>query len=187
MRLDEAVDAVEIVDARRIFDVGRLRILMALAEAHQRLMRPGIVVIDRDLDDARLDDGLGLRRPRFSSAFSSASMSAGLITSGSNLIWNEALAGQISVTPLILRVAHRVGDRQALEEGLERHLLVASRRRCARRRHRNIGSSCERHLPHELNLRCVGFEPGSSQRVWNFACLHLGHRRPAADAAASSS
>src|SRR5689334_13351709 len=33
--------------------------------------------------------------------FSSASMSSGLITSGSNLIWKEALAGQISVTPLI--------------------------------------------------------------------------------------
>src|SRR5690348_2320853 len=33
--------------------------------------------------------------------FSSASMSSGLIWSGSNLIWNEALAGQISVTPLI--------------------------------------------------------------------------------------
>ena len=35
----------------------------------------------------------------FSSRLSSASMSAGLILSGSNLIWNEALAGQISVTP----------------------------------------------------------------------------------------
>src|SRR5581483_1712122 len=34
--------------------------------------------------------------------FSSASMSSGLIWSGSNLIWNEALAGQISVTPFIL-------------------------------------------------------------------------------------
>src|SRR4051812_27526535 len=33
--------------------------------------------------------------------FSSASMSSGLMTSGLNLIWNEALAGQISVTPLI--------------------------------------------------------------------------------------
>src|SRR5215472_12398989 len=33
--------------------------------------------------------------------FSSASMSSGLIRSGSNLIWKEALAGQISVTPLI--------------------------------------------------------------------------------------
>src|SRR6266481_5579847 len=36
-----------------------------------------------------------------SSRVSSASMSAGLILSGSNLIWNEALAGQISVTPAI--------------------------------------------------------------------------------------
>ena len=44
--------------------------------------------------------------------------------SGSNLIWQDALAGQISVTPLIPAVAHRVGDRQAAEEGLERHLFV---------------------------------------------------------------
>ncbi len=62
MRLDESVDAVEIVDARRIFDVGRIRVLVAFAEAHQRFMRPRIIVIDRYLDDARLDDGLGLGR-----------------------------------------------------------------------------------------------------------------------------
>ncbi len=36
-----------------------------------------------------------------SSRFSFASMSLGWITSGSNLIWKEAFAGQISVTPLI--------------------------------------------------------------------------------------
>ena len=37
----------------------------------------------------------------FSSFLSSPSISSGAILSGSNLIWNEALAGHISVTPLI--------------------------------------------------------------------------------------
>ena len=60
-------------------------ILMALAEAHQRLARPGIVIEDRYLDDARLDHRLGLLGGRFD-RFSSASMSSGLIRSGSNLI-----------------------------------------------------------------------------------------------------
>jgi hypothetical protein len=44
MRLDERIDAIEMVDAGRIFEVGAIGILMALAEAHQRLMGPGIVV-----------------------------------------------------------------------------------------------------------------------------------------------
>ena len=47
------------------------------------------------------------------------------MTSGSNLTWNEALAGQISVTPLMPALPDAVGHRKALEEGLERHLLAA--------------------------------------------------------------
>ena len=39
-------------------------LLMTLAKAHQRLVRPGIVVEDRDLDDARLHDGGGPRSLR---------------------------------------------------------------------------------------------------------------------------
>ena len=51
MRLDERVDPVKIVDACCVFEIGAVGILMALAEAHQRLVRPGIVVKHRDLDD----------------------------------------------------------------------------------------------------------------------------------------
>ena len=60
MRLDEAIHAIEIVDARCVLDVGRCRVLMALAKAHQRFVRPRIIVEDRDLDDPRLERGLGL-------------------------------------------------------------------------------------------------------------------------------
>jgi len=35
------------VDAGRVFEIGAVRILMALAEAHHRLVRPGIVVEHR--------------------------------------------------------------------------------------------------------------------------------------------
>src|SRR3954453_14705888 len=58
MRLDETVDPGQIVDARGIFDVGALRVLMALAKAHQRLASPRVIVIHRNLDDPRLEDGI---------------------------------------------------------------------------------------------------------------------------------
>src|SRR3979490_342928 len=44
MRRDELVDAAKAIDARTIFEIGRCRVLVPLAEAHQRLARPGIVV-----------------------------------------------------------------------------------------------------------------------------------------------
>ena len=56
--------------------------------------------------------------------FSSASMSSGLITSGSNLIWNEALAGQISVTPLICSSRTALVIDRLLKKASQRHLLV---------------------------------------------------------------
>ena len=44
----------EAVDPRRVLEVRRVGVLVAVAEAHQRLVRPGVVVEHRDLDDARL-------------------------------------------------------------------------------------------------------------------------------------
>src|SRR5436190_1780272 len=55
MRLDEAVDAAQIIDTRRIFDIGALRVLMTFAKPHQRLARPWVIVIDGDLDDPSLE------------------------------------------------------------------------------------------------------------------------------------
>lgn len=54
---DERLDRIEAVDPRRVLQVGAVRVLVALAKAHQRLVRPGVVVEDRDLDDPRLQDG----------------------------------------------------------------------------------------------------------------------------------
>ena len=53
MRLNEIRDAAIAVDARGVLEVGPARVLVPLAKAHQRLVRPGIVVVDRNLDDAR--------------------------------------------------------------------------------------------------------------------------------------
>ena len=64
MRPDEAFDAVEMVDLGGIFDVGHLRRLVAVAEAHQGLARPGIVVEHGNLDDARRRAWRGRPRPR---------------------------------------------------------------------------------------------------------------------------
>jgi hypothetical protein len=95
---------------------------VALAEPHQRLVRPRVLVIDRDFDDPRRRGWLGAPRLAFE-PLQFGIMSSGLITSGLNLIWNEALAGQISVTPLMLRRA-RHSSSTGLEEGVERHFLV---------------------------------------------------------------
>ena len=51
MRLDEALCAVKAVDARRVVQICAARILMPLAKAHQGLVGPGILIVDRDLDD----------------------------------------------------------------------------------------------------------------------------------------
>ena len=50
---DEVVDAAIAVDAGGVFEVGAGRVLVALAKAHQRLVRPRVVVEHRDLDDPR--------------------------------------------------------------------------------------------------------------------------------------
>ncbi len=73
MRLDEVLDAVIAIDARGIFGISTIRV-SSLASALSAVA---------------------------SSRLSSAIMSSGWISSGLNLIWKEALAGQISVTPLI--------------------------------------------------------------------------------------
>jgi len=66
---------------------------MTFAKTQQGLMRPGILVEDWYLDDTGLDDRLG-HRAALSIASTSRNISSGLITSGSNLIWKEALAGR---------------------------------------------------------------------------------------------
>ena len=47
--------SVEAVDPRRVLQVRGVRVLVAIAEAHKRLVRPRVAVEHRDLDDARVE------------------------------------------------------------------------------------------------------------------------------------
>ena len=99
------------------------RVLVTFAEAHQGLMRPGILVIDRDLDDPRVQDGIGAFRGRLEP------FQFGEHVVGTNAVRIELdLERGIGRTDLGHAVnaglAHGIGHRQADEEGFERHGLV---------------------------------------------------------------
>ena len=72
----------------------RSRKRISVSVVHGSRKRTGISTIRVLIFDSAFSAAASIR-------FSSASMSSGAITSGSNLTWKEALAGQISVTPLI--------------------------------------------------------------------------------------
>ena len=59
MRVDEGLHRRKAVDARGVFQIGGCRVLVPLAKAHQRLVRPRVVVVDRDFDDARVQAEIG--------------------------------------------------------------------------------------------------------------------------------
>ncbi|KAG1649056.1 hypothetical protein GQR58_029367 [Nymphon striatum] len=52
MRFDECVSIRKAVDLRSIVKICAVRVLMTFAKPHQRLMCPGVLVEDRNLDDA---------------------------------------------------------------------------------------------------------------------------------------
>ena len=62
MRLDEIRDAGVAIDAGGIFEVGAGRVLVPLTKAHERFVRPGIVVVDRNLEDPRGQRTVALSR-----------------------------------------------------------------------------------------------------------------------------
>jgi len=123
MRLDEGVDAVEMVDARGVFQVGAFGVLMALAKAHQGLVGPGIVVKHGDLDDPRRDHRLGLLGPRVQQ-LQFGQQVIGLDHVGIELHLIGGVGRADLGNTLDPGVAYRMGDEQALEEGLERHRFV---------------------------------------------------------------
>ena len=127
MRLNEPVDAVEIIDACRVFDIGTLGVLMALAEAHQRLVCPGIIVEHGDLDDQRRDHWLGLPGGRIQ-PFQLCEHVIGLDQVRIELDVVGGVGRADLGNALDLGVAHRIGDGEALEEALERYA------RCRRRK-----------------------------------------------------
>lgn len=122
MRLDERIDAVESVDACRVFEIGAVRILMAFAETHQGLVRPGIIVEHGDFDDPRLDDRCGCFGCRIE-----------LLQLGEQVIGLDLIRIELDLIGCVGRtdlghaldpsVAHRIGDEEALEESLQRHGL----------------------------------------------------------------
>ncbi len=63
MGLDELLLRLEAVDARDVLEIGALGSLVMVAEAHQHLARPGIVVVGGHVDHARREaDVLGVER-----------------------------------------------------------------------------------------------------------------------------
>ena len=124
MRLHETLDAVEMVDGRGIFDVGLIGRLVPIAEAHQRLTRPGIIVEHRNFDDA----GRQMRHTRARLRFDCLQLGEQVV--GLDHVWIKFdLEGGVGRANLghaaNLRLSHGLGDGKALEEGLERHFLVA--------------------------------------------------------------
>src|SRR5262245_63192664 len=120
---DKGIDAAVAVDPRGIVEVAARRILMALAKAHQRLMCPRIIVVDRDLDDP----GRELAVARLGGGFKSLQLRQHVV--GANHIRVEAdLKRGVGRTDLCdaadLAFPDRIGHRQRFEEGIKRHLLV---------------------------------------------------------------
>ena len=130
MRGDEIVDRSVIVDPRRVFEIGRFGILVALAKAHQCLMRPRILVVGRNFDDARADHRLRLRR-RILDRLHFAQHVVRLDDIRIELDLERRVGRADLGDALDLAVADRLGHRQALEEGLQRHLSSHSTNRCS--------------------------------------------------------
>src|ERR1700722_2464394 len=64
MPLDEIRDAGVAIDAGGAFEVGSGRVLVSLAKPHQRFVGPGIVVVDRNLQDPGRQRTVALPRRR---------------------------------------------------------------------------------------------------------------------------
>ncbi len=121
---NEGVVAGEAVDAGRVFEVGHGRVLVAFTETHQRLVRPWILVEDRDFHDTGADDRVRLLRI----ALDGLDLAQDVV--GRNDIGIELhLEGGVRRTDLGYTgdpaFADRRRHRQAFEESLERHAFVA--------------------------------------------------------------
>ena len=123
MRGNEVVDRFVAVDARTVFQIGAVGILMALAKAHQRLVRPWIVVQHGYLNDPRRQFQIGATK-----------FGLDLLQLAEHLVGMN----NIRIEPHQIRRVRRTdfrhtrnaarlqlgADRHALEEGFKRHFLV---------------------------------------------------------------
>ena len=123
MRLDEGRDVFVAVDASRVFDVGRVRVLVAFPEPHQRFMRPGVLVVDRNFNDPCVE--LGFRAFRLLLHLLQHSQKfVGVDHVGVELDLERGVRRTDLGHPVDLGVADRVGDGERDEEGLKRHRFV---------------------------------------------------------------
>ena len=120
---DELLDAGLVVDPGGVVEIGGARVLVAVAKPHQRLVRPGVVVVDRELEDPRLDHRGRLRR-RGLEPLQLGQHVVRLDPVGIELDLEGGVGRADLGDPVDPALAHRVGDRERLEEGLQRHALV---------------------------------------------------------------
>src|SRR3981081_4539520 len=118
---DERLGSIIAIDARGIIQISTARVLMPFANAHKRLMLPWVPTKNRNFDDACLEFSVaGVGR-----TFQALEL-LHKIVSGDYIRVELDLEGGIGRTDFgeaaTTGVAHRVGDRQTLEEGLQGHL-----------------------------------------------------------------
>lgn len=122
MRVDEGLHRRKAVDACGVFQIGGCRVLVPLAKAHQRLVRPRVVVVDRDFDDARVQAEVGCRCCPPARAAGPAARRRDAIGVVAHLI---GCVGRADLGHAVDRaLAQRAGDGHALEEGFQRHVLA---------------------------------------------------------------
>ena len=120
---DEVVDRRIAVDPGGELDVGRLRVLMALAKPHERLVGPRVAIVDGDLDDARIERRLGpvrgvLQAPKFLEQI------VGTDDVGIELDLERRVCRTDLGDARDAGIPNRVGHGQGLEERLEGHFLA---------------------------------------------------------------
>ncbi|MNI50903.1 hypothetical protein D3C73_1055950 [compost metagenome] len=122
MRGDERIDIGQAIDARRVFEVGTVRVLVAVAKAHEGFMGPGVVVQHRNLDDPRVQRAFGNRLGLCTAHRCKQHVGCDAVGVEADL---ERGVGQADVQHALQRQAlHRPGDGHAFEEGLERHAVA---------------------------------------------------------------
>ncbi len=122
MGLDQRLDAGIAVDARGVGQVGAAGLLVTLAKAHQNLAGPRVVVVNRNLDQARLVRGCGAGRGL-------DRLDLGQQVIGLDAVWIEAdLKRGVRRADLGDSGDTTFGDgpghRKAVEERVQRHRLA---------------------------------------------------------------
>ena len=120
--LDELLLRLEAVDARDVLEVGALGRLVLVAEPHQHLARPGVVVVRGHVDHARREaDALGVDRGLDLLQLASSLDGAIDVRVEAHEV---ARVGRADLDdPVDLAPPELLADRQRLEVGPERHPL----------------------------------------------------------------